>query len=84
MVLNILHSSKKDSGYAQSKGKDLHPVFLTMKEVLVVLKISPLLLPGGPQGYEQCASEVQDLNEDWNTQLIKKGNAVRQTTKLSI
>lgn len=67
-----------------SKGKDLNYIFLTMKEVLVALKRSRLLLSGILQDYEQCASEVQGLNENWNTQLIKKGNTVRQTTKLSI
>lgn len=64
------------------KGKDLHPVFLTTKELLVVFYISPLQLPGALPGDKQHAFVVQELTENWNTQLIKKGNAMRQSTNL--
>lgn len=85
MVLNILHSSKKEGFWIcpVREKTSLHISHSKEKEVLVALKKSPLLLSGSPQGYEQRASEVQDLNEKWNIQLIKKGNAVRQNTKLS-
>lgn len=48
----------------------------------MVFYLNLLEVPGAPPGDKQYVCVVQELSKNWNTHLMGKGNAVKQSTKL--